>query len=224
MKKIKPPLNSSNYSLFFDFDNTITQKDIFDELLLYFSKDERWRKLEKEWQEGKIGSRAALSGQIKGIRISKEELDSYLCGVRPDPYFKRLLRLFAAKEIKVTVLSDNFDYILKRILGGGRNGHLKIYSNRLRIRGDRLIPAFPFSDKKCGGCAHCKKKNLLANAEKGSRIVYIGDGRSDVCPARYAHIVFAKEELLELRRKEKLASIPYKELKEVYVYFKKRLH
>ncbi|MBL7151625.1 MAG: MtnX-like HAD-IB family phosphatase [Candidatus Omnitrophica bacterium] len=223
MKKTIPPIKPERYRVFFDFDNTITRKDIFDDMLVCFSKDQRWKKLERDWREGKIGSRAALSGQIKGIRINKDRLDSYLSGVKPDPYFKKLIHLFKAKNIKVTVLSDNFDYILKKVLDGNCSGRLKIYSNRLRLSGDRLIPAFPFTDKRCRICAHCKKKNLRRLAGRNSTIVYIGDGRSDICPAGYAHIVFAKEELLEFCRKEKLKHIPYKGLKQVYAYFKKRL-
>jgi len=223
MKKTIPPIKPERYRVFFDFDNTITRKDIFDDMLVCFSKNQRWKKLERDWREGKIGSRACLSGQIKGIRINKDRLDSYLSDVKPDPYFKKLIHFFNLKKIKVTVLSDNFDYILKKVLDGNCNGRLKVYSNRLRLSRDRLIPAFPFADTRCRICAHCKKKNLLANAGMNSIIVYIGDGRSDICPAKYAHIVFAKEELLEFCRKEKLKHIPYKGLKQVYAYFKKRL-
>ncbi|MDI6605800.1 MAG: MtnX-like HAD-IB family phosphatase [Candidatus Omnitrophota bacterium] len=223
MNKKEPFLKPQNCRVFFDFDNTITTKDVFDDMLVYFSKDERWKKLEEDWQEGKIGSRACLAGQIRGIRITKGRLDSYLSNIKLDPYFKKLLYFFKLKKIKVTVLSDNFDYILKKILAANGFGRLKIYSNRLHLRKDRLIPVFPFADKKCRICAHCKKKNLLENSDRDSIIIYIGDGRSDNCPVQYAHIVFAKKELLEFCRNQRLAHIPYKGLEQVYDYFKERL-
>ncbi|MFH0762895.1 MAG: MtnX-like HAD-IB family phosphatase [Candidatus Omnitrophota bacterium] len=212
-----------NYRVFFDFDNTITSKDVFDDMLVYFSKDRRWKKLERDWQKGKIGSRACLVGQIRGIRITKKRLDSYLSNIKLDPYFKKLLQFLNARRIKVAVLSDNFDYILKKVLAANGAGGLKVYSNALRFFKDRLIPIFPFTDKRCRICAHCKKKNLLANAGSNSIIIYVGDGRSDICPAKYAHIVFAKKELLEFCRKENLAHIPYKGLGEVYGYLKENL-
>ncbi len=82
----------SNCIVFFDFDNTISKSDVFDTLLLRFSRDKRWINLEKRWKEGKIGSMECLAGQLEGIRITKKALDRHLCGIRLDPYFKELIQ------------------------------------------------------------------------------------------------------------------------------------
>lgn len=221
--KTRSIINPDECAVFFDFDNTIAEKDVFDDMLVHFSEDKRWEKLENDWRQGLIGSRVCLEGQIKGIRATKMMLDGYLSGIKIDPYFKELLGLLEAKNIKTKILSDNFDYILKKILADNAADRVEVYSNKMHFCGDRLVPEFPFTDKECRICAHCKKKNLLANLNGQSIIIYIGDGRSDICPAKYAHIVFAKDELLDFCRKEKLFHIPYKELKEVYTYFKRRL-
>lgn len=210
-------------AVFFDFDNTITEKDIFDDMLLCFSRDSRWKKLERDWLKGTIGSRACLAGQIKSIRVTKPALDEYLSGVKIDRWFLRLLKLLKAKNIKAAVLSDNFDYILKKILSDKAVSGIKIYANKIRFSADTLVPEFPFQDKKCRLCAHCKKKNLLANLDGQSIIIYVGDGRSDFCPAEYADVVFAKGRLLEFCRKKNLPRIPYKNLGDVYSYLKRRL-
>lgn len=208
--------------VFIDFDNTITTRDILDDMLLRFSKDVRWAELEKEWETGKIGSRECLRRQMKGIRISKRKLDLYLSNIRLDPYFKRLAGLLNAQKIKMIVLSDNFDYILKRILRANGVRRLQVYSNKLRFNKDRLLPIFPFSHKNCRSCGHCKKKNLLANADKESIIFYIGDGHSDICPAKYADIVFAKKDLLRyLKNKKHACCLPFKSLRDIYDYFKR---
>jgi len=214
--------NSNKCAVFIDFDNTITSRDVLDDMIERFSINDRWIDLERKWKRGDIGSRECLQGQVKGIRITKRNLDKYLAGVKLDPYFKRLIKFLNAEKIKTIVLSDNFDYILKRILSLNAIKGLKLYSNKLRFRQDRLIPGFPFTDKKCRKCAHCKLKNLLANSDTGSIIVYIGDGHSDVCPAKYADIVFAKEDLLSYYRGKKSGCLAFKSLKEVYDYFRRR--
>ena len=210
--------------VFFDFDNTITPYDILDDMLSRFSKDRRWLALEKKWKRGEIGSRECLDGQIKGLKTRKNGLDEYLAGIRLDPYFKKIIRLLHSHRIKTVVLSDNFDYIIDFIVRNNAIGKLKVYSNKLRLVKDRLLPDFPYQDKKCHTCAHCKAKNLLANVDKDSIIFYVGDGHSDICPAKYADIVFAKEDLLEHFKDNGLFYLPYKSLKDVYMYFKRRIY
>ncbi len=218
-----PAIDTNKCIVFFDFDNTIATCDVFDDMVLRFSNDERWINLEKKWKEGKIGSKECLQGQLEGIRITKETLDKHLSGIKLDPYFKRLIEFLDAKRIKKIILSDNFDYVLKRILNHNSLKELKIYSNKLQFIKDKLIPFFPFGHKSCKVCAHCKTKNLLANVDKDSIIIYVGDGNSDICPAEYADIIFAKKDLLKYCKDKKLHCIRYSSLKEVYDYFKRSL-
>lgn len=214
-------INPEKCVVFFDFDNTIATCDVFDNMLPRFSQDDLWVELEKKWKKGYIGSKACLEGQIKGMSITRGALDNYLSKVKLDPYFKRVVSVLNSKGVKTVVLSDNFDYILKRILGFHGIRNLKVYSNKMRLNKDSLIPIFPFTDKHCHLCAHCKAKNLLANVDRESIIIYIGDGRSDVCPSQYADIVFAKDDLLRYFKEKKLTCFAYKDLKDVYNYFKR---
>lgn len=209
-----------NVVVFFDFDNTITTLDVFDDMLFRFAADDSWQKLEARWKNKEINSRQCLEGQIKTIGITKDSLDRYLSTVKIDPYFKRLLGLLRRRRVKTVVLSDNFDYILKRILAKNKISALKVYSNKVNITGSGLIPSFPLTNRRCRACAHCKKNSMFSNCGSGSRKVYIGDGQSDTCPAGYADKVYAKEGLLEHCRKEGIPHVPYKSLKEVYRYMK----
>jgi len=214
-------INPEKCVVFFDFDNTITTCDVLDSMLPRFSRDNLWAKLEREWERGKIGSHTCLNGQIKGMSITRPALDKYLSKIKLDPYFSKLIKLLGVRKIKAIVLSDNFDYILKRILNYNTIKNLKVYSNKLSFGKDRIIPHFPFRSEDCQVCAHCKTKNLLANVSKDSIIIYVGDGRSDICPSEYADIVFAKNSLLRHFQDKKLTCFAYKSLKDVYTYFKR---
>ncbi len=77
--------------VFFDFDNTITKGDVFDNMLLKFSEGDAWRDFEERWNNKEIGSRECLEGQIKMVSVTRRSLDAYLGRVRLDPYFKRIL-------------------------------------------------------------------------------------------------------------------------------------
>jgi len=211
-----------DYIVFFDFDNTITNYDVFDDMIMRFSVNDKWKDLEEKWRRGKIGSRECLEGQIKGVKIGREALDNYLSKIEIDPYFKRLIGLFDSRNIKTVIVSDNFDYILERILKNNGIADIDIYSNKLRVENGRLAPSFPFVDKDCKKCAHCKRSNL-SNGDNEPIMAYIGDGLSDVCASKDADIVFAKGYLKRYYEKERLPHIPFKRLKEVYDYFTRSL-
>lgn len=220
MQRLKREPKNNKYIVFFDFDNTVVTCDVFDSLLPRFSTNNKWQDLEKKWERGKIGSKECLQGQVEGLRLTQDALDKHLTGIKLDAHFKELLRFLNAKRIKVIVLSDNFDYILNRILKRNAIKKIKVYSNKLKFAKDKILLSFPFRDKTCRLCAHCKTKNLLANAGKNSIIVYIGDGRSDICPAKHADIVFAKDSLLSHFKDNTIDCVSYASLKDVYNYLK----
>ena len=216
IKILAEALKPGRAAVFFDFDNTIATCDVFDDMLLQFGDDPGWQGLETKWKTGKIGSRQCLEGQIKCMSVSRQRLDKYLSGIKLDPFFLKVLQFLAKYGITPSIVSDNFDYMLNRILKHHGIKGVTVYANHARLYRGRLIPRFPHTDKKCPACAHCKKKNLLSYAGKNSIILYIGDGRSDRCPAKYADVVFAKGYLLNYCKKEKLPYIPFKTLKDVY--------
>jgi 2,3-diketo-5-methylthio-1-phosphopentane phosphatase len=221
--KVSNGLKLDNCVVFFDFDNTITTMDILDDMLERFSGNNNWMRLEDEWKRGKIGSRQCLDGQMRGIRIGRRALDKYLTTVKLDPYFKKLLRLCESKSIKTVILSDNFGYILNGILKNNAVSGPGVYCNSLTLSDNRLTPEFPYTDKKCGGCAHCKSKNMLANTGAGFTSIYIGDGLSDLCPSRKAGLVFAKSTLKERLKEEKIPHIPFVDMKDIYKYFTSKI-
>lgn len=204
--------------VFFDFDNTITTFDVLDDMLIRFSKDNGWERLEERWKSGEIGSRECLKGQMEGIRVTKGELDSYLSKIEIDPAFKKITKFLRAINIKPIILSDNFAYIISRILQNNDIKGLDVYSNRLSVAGGRLKSSFPFTNRSCGECAHCKQTTLRSNVGEGQISVYVGDGKSDVCASGEADIVFAKGYLKKYLTDKKRPCVPFDRLKEVYKY------
>ncbi len=217
-----PDKKTKKQVMFLDFDNTITNFDILDDMLERFSANDEWIKLEDKWKNGEIGSRQCLDGQMRGIKITRNRLNKYLKTIKLDPNFKKLLKFCDANDIKKIILSDNFGYILKGILKNNGIDGLDVYCNSLKITKDSLEPSFPYTDMKCGSCAHCKTKNLLANTPSGYESIYIGDGLSDVCPSKEADLVFAKSALMKNLKADKVPYVSFDDLGDVYEYLKRR--
>ena len=219
---MKKRYTGKNLVVFFDFDNTITTKDVLDDMLVRFSKDDRWKDLEEKWKNSQIGSMTCLKGQIEGIRITKGQLDKYLLTVHIDPYFKKLLDFLRYNKVRTFIVSDNFDYILRRILKSNGIDGLEVYANKVKIVEDRLKPSFPISNRSCGECAHCKKTTLLKKMAGDDVSVYVGDGLSDVCAAQEADIVFAKDFLKDYFKNKRLPHVPINGLKDIYQYLEEK--
>jgi 2-hydroxy-3-keto-5-methylthiopentenyl-1-phosphate phosphatase len=208
----------SHCMFYFDFDNTITTFDVLDDIIKHFSINEDWVAIENAWKAGEIGSQECLANQLKGVRVTKNDLLRYLSTVTIDTHFPELLGMLKDAGGKPVILSDSFSFIIQGILWNNGVRGVRVYSNTVRFDRDRLIPSFPHTNSDCTRCAHCKKRNLLNHSSKGKITVYIGDGLSDICPAYYADMVFAKASLLRHIRNTGRYCIPFRDLGDIVNY------
>jgi 2,3-diketo-5-methylthio-1-phosphopentane phosphatase len=218
MHNIRLP-HLSECTVFFDFDNTITFFDVLDDIIQRFSINRDWVAFEKAWEKRKIGSRHCLQNQLKSVRLSRKDLLLYLSLIRIDPRFHKFIAILKKEGMQPVVVSDNFTFVIKFILQNNGIKGVKVYGNNLRFSKDRLIPSFPYGNRRCLICANCKRK-ILKRHVKNKVIVYIGDGLSDICPAEYSDLVFAKGTLLEHFRKAKRLCLAFNNLEDIYDYFR----
>jgi 2,3-diketo-5-methylthio-1-phosphopentane phosphatase len=206
--------------VFTDFDGTITQLDVTDEILAHLAHPS-WLEVEQEWTRGLIGSRECLERQVALVDASAEELHALIDAVPIDPSFASFYRFTRRHGIPLYVLSEGFDYWIERILkraavnGPLRNG-IHMFSSALRLEGRRLIPSFPHSAQSCEhGCATCKAA-LLRRLGKGKRpVIFVGDGLSDRFAVDEADVVFAKRQLLAFCQEHGKACRPFETFAEV---------
>lgn len=190
-----------------DFDGTVSQTDVLDELILRFAVNDSWKKLEREWQNGVIGSYECLTKEFDLLRVQPDQLEAFLDQVPLDPGVGRLLKLLSAFEVPVAVLSDGVDLFINRLLGRLGVGPVAVRANTIAQHGDRIRLLCPNSSPICEvAAAHCKCKSAMMLHQPGRLTIYIGDGRSDLCPARKAGLVFAKSTLAVSLARE---AIPY---------------
>ena len=218
------PATGAGFRVFIDFDNTITLGDVLDGVIEKFSFDEQWKVLETEWEVGRIGARECLDGQLRGLRATWPEFEQHLEGVELDAGFAALIEFVQRAGGELTIVSDNFDLIVGQILQRRGFAQVAVRANHLEIAADRVTPSFPYGNPACPGCAHCKKIHFVPPNDDGRQVIYVGDGRSDLCPARHANVVFAKSSLLAQLRAEKIPCIAFGELTDVLAVLQKLFH
>jgi 2-hydroxy-3-keto-5-methylthiopentenyl-1-phosphate phosphatase len=200
--------------IFCDFDGTITQSDVTDQILTELAHPS-WREIEQEWVRGLIGSRECLERQTALIEASAQDLQALIDSIPVDPSFPAFYRFAQARGVPFFVLSDGFDYVARRVLkrsgvaGPLRNGS-HLFASALRVQGRRLVLSFPHSTQTCEhGCATCKAA-LIRRLGAGRRpVIFIGDGFSDRFAVLESERVFAKRQLLAYCREQGIACQPF---------------
>jgi 2-hydroxy-3-keto-5-methylthiopentenyl-1-phosphate phosphatase len=179
-----------------DFDGTISTVDTTDYILDQLA-DPAWRQLEDDWLAGRITAAACMQAQISLIGGGDADLNRLLDSVTVDPGFVDFAAWCADRSIPLTVVSDGVDYFITRILSRHGLGHLPIISNRLAGEAGARRLEQPFRRSGCaGGSGVCKcDVTQPTDASRVTRLVYIGDGRSDFCVSGRAEILFAKGDL-----------------------------
>jgi 2,3-diketo-5-methylthio-1-phosphopentane phosphatase len=198
------------FSVSCDFDGTITRTDTVNALLSQFAEPQ-WLDIEEDWCAGKFGSRECLAAQTKLLRIEPKALDAFIDAVEVDPDVKGFFDDCLKLNLPVSVVSDGYDWIVRRVLGRIGVRGVPVVANRLvHTGGDRWAALFPHTAQNCGsGVCKCAAANAQA------QMVHIGDGRSDMCVSDLADIVFAKGHLLQSRLERGLDSVGFETFSEI---------
>ncbi len=208
-----------NIKVFCDFDGTITKNDVGDLFFETFGDKEFYHNLVEKWRDYEISSKEMWERIAERVKVDEDEMEKLILSQEIDPYFAEFVRFCQGNGIEIFILSDGFDFYIKRILEKYGLSSVKFFSNRLFIEKDKVLLDFPYPDSVCRICGNCKRNHMLTLSADEDIIVYIGDGYSDRCPAEYADIVFGKKELLKFCREKNIPVYEFETFKDVIEQF-----
>lgn len=184
---------------FIDFDGTISREDVCYTMVKIFAR-EGWAELNTLWEKGVLSTGECAQATLDLMSVLPEQLKAFFNQMEIDPAFPAFLKWAGERNHPVYILSDGYssyiDLILKR-----EQIDLKYYANNMEYHEGWCID-MPHHNPECGKCGMCKKGKIEELAGPGDIKIYIGDGYSDLCPARYCDIVFAKPTLAHLCAQE----------------------
>ncbi|MBF0502121.1 MAG: MtnX-like HAD-IB family phosphatase [Candidatus Riflebacteria bacterium] len=194
-----------------DFDGTIAECDTTDLLLSRFASPS-WHEIEHRWEVGEIGSAECMRQQIALIMATEDDLKKTLDTVRLDAGFADFAEICRQSDIPLMIVSDGLDASIKYLLEKNHLSNLPITANRLICNENSSFRLeTPHEIKNCRVLAGVCKCNVIRNFIKThdrTRVIFIGDGRSDFCAAGIADMVLAKASLLEYCRKNSIPHLP----------------
>lgn len=193
-----------------DFDGTISVDDVTDTLLQRFGRD-GWQALEVAWEQGRIGSRECMKGQVALLDMSEAELVAHLDGMAVDPHFAAFVQAARRSGIAVQVVSDGLDRAIAHVLHRHGLDDLPVFANRLVQTGEREWQMqSPHADPHClRASGNCKCARAAEQQAVRTKVLYIGDGSSDFCVAGRADLVLAKSSLIGHCRARGIAHRPF---------------
>jgi 2-hydroxy-3-keto-5-methylthiopentenyl-1-phosphate phosphatase len=202
-----------------DFDGTVTLEDVSFMLLDIYVGNE-WRKYLEEYSSGKItvGTfNRKVFGMLKADRKTMTDFVLTSEGVKIRPGFKELLEYCSGKGYRLLIVSNGWDFYIEAILkklGVNGNKGLEIYAAETLFYDGNMKAEYigPNGKEVEDGFKEAYTKMLVKN---GYPVIYIGNGDSDIYPARQAKFIFATDQLLKRCQAEKLDCIPFNDFFEV---------
>lgn len=189
------------WTILCDFDGTISKKDVTDALLNRFGMH-GYEELEASWENGTIGSRLCLEGQIALLDMNEADLTTLLDDIEIDPWFPAFVQLARKLSIPVIIVSDGLDRAIHHILKRHGLDDLPVHANHLvQVADRRWQLEFPHFSAGCTkASAHCKCASSTQFRAGDRKILFIGDGSSDFCASAKADYVLAKSRLVDFCR------------------------
>ncbi|MGF7430600.1 MtnX-like HAD-IB family phosphatase [Thermoanaerobacterium thermosaccharolyticum] len=200
-----------------DFDGTITKEDTCYAMVKAFARD-GWQDIEKDWEEGKISTEECALETFKLMDMDEKKLRSLLDKIEIDNYFKDFIDFCNERGYKIMIVSDGYDFNIKTILKK-YDIDIDYYSNKLDFRDGEIIASFNTSAD-CDKCGSCKLEILKKYKGENSKVIFIGDGYSDICVSRYADKLFAKNVLKKYCEENNIPHIPFDNFKDIIDYLR----
>jgi 2-hydroxy-3-keto-5-methylthiopentenyl-1-phosphate phosphatase len=191
-----------------DFDGTVTEEDASFFLLDTFAQGD-WRRLLREYKEHRISVGKFNTKAFAMVKTDKPTLLEALEGkVKVRAGIHELVNYCLRKGFRLVIVSNGLDFYIEAILKDLGLNNIEVHAAKafFHPEGMKVHYVGPDGKRLEDGFKEAYIKSFL---NLGYRVIYMGNGDSDVAPAKYAHHVFATGELLAYCRENDLNYQPF---------------
>jgi len=199
-----------------DFDGTITEKDVAYLLLDNFA-DGDWRQLLRDYIAGKIAVGTFNRKAFAMVKADRQTLIDFTLKsgqVKVRSGFDELLKYCSRKGLKFVIVSNGLNFYIEALLEDMGIKGIEVFAAQSQFspEGMKVKYVGPDGSQMEAGFKEAHTELLK---RRGYGIVYVGNGISDIYPARQALHVFATGDLLELCRETELECTPFNDFNDV---------
>jgi len=196
-----------------DFDGTVTEEDVSFLLLDAFASGD-WRELFRQYQGGKITVGQFNREAFAMVTADKQTLLRRVkAEVKVRTGFHELVAFCRRKNFRLVIVSNGLDFYIEKILGDIGMAEIEVFAAQTHFSPRGLEVQYIGPD---GSRLDSDFKEAYVNLflSEGYRIIYMGNGSSDISPASQCHYVFATGVLLTHFKQTNLDCIPLTDFRE----------
>lgn len=197
-----------------DFDGTVTEEDVSFSLLDTFA-DGNWRERLKDYEAGKVSVGRFNTEAFAMVKADRPSLVKVARSqVRIRAGFSDFHAYCQQKGFRLVIVSNGLDFYIEEILRDIGIEDIEVSAARTHFRPEGLEVKYIGPD---GSRLENDFKGayLTSFLSEGYRVLYAGNGTSDLPPARRCYHIFATGSLLAHCQRLKLKHTPFTNFKEV---------
>lgn len=197
-----------------DFDGTITREDQSFLLLDTFAEG-NWRAVLDEYRAGQISVGAFNSRAFSLVRVGKDKLVEFIRrNGKVRPGFERFITHCREKGYRLVIVSNGLDFYIEEILRKAGTPEIEVHAAETRFNEAGMLVRYIGPDGR--EIDDRFKESYTQSFLSGrNRVIYLGNGPSDMPAAKLAHRVFAIDDLLRLCRENDIDCVPFRDLHDV---------
>jgi 2-hydroxy-3-keto-5-methylthiopentenyl-1-phosphate phosphatase len=191
-----------------DFDGTVTEKDTSFFLLDAFAQGD-WHRPLQDYKAHRISVGEFNTRAFAMVKADKPTLLGALKGdVKVRTGFHELVNYCLKKGFGLVIVSNGLGFYIKAVLKELGLENIEVHAAQASFHPEGMKVWYVGPDGKRLD-DDFKEAYIKSFLKLGYRVIYMGNGDSDVAPAKYAHHVFATGELLAYCRENNLNCKPF---------------
>jgi 2-hydroxy-3-keto-5-methylthiopentenyl-1-phosphate phosphatase len=203
-----------NIAVLTDFDATATTINVLDSLYAKFAEPSYAIHMER-WNRGEISTMEELERVFSTVSATRNDMEVYLRTFALDPGFKSLITYCREQDYPFAIVSDGLRWYIDYILANYGIIGVKVFAGEIYFENRGFRFEYPWFDPEYPFRSTAKPAIIRDYQKRGYKVVFIGDGLSDVEAAGVADVVYAKDVLLQQARKRGFTVQEYKDLNDV---------
>ena len=197
-----------------DFDGTIIRNNLSVLIREHFAPD-AWRAVDVDYLEGRITVEESNRRQFALIKEPKERLQEFVrCHIDVRQGFPEFITKCDTMGTQLIIVSSGLDFYIEVVLSELGMSDIELYCGKTEFNEKGIMVSY--AAQKGNTIEHGFKISYLNWLKKrDNRVIYIGDGLSDLEAARHANYVFATGHLATLLKEEHVSWSPFTDFNDI---------